>query len=103
MLLGAFPDLKLRPVTVVCDDEHVGMAYTITGTHQGDFGGIAATGQTISARGVEIVKFRDRKLIERWDSSDEIGIRQPDRIAVKFHDAQGILGAGAARACEQRH
>ncbi len=74
VLLGAFPDLKLTPETVVCDDEHVCMAYTITGTHQGDFEGIPATGQPISVRGVEIVKFRDGKLIERWGSSDEMGI-----------------------------
>ncbi|MCA1698690.1 MAG: ester cyclase, partial [Actinobacteria bacterium] len=32
------------------------------------------TGRTISARGVEIVKFRDGKMIERWGSSDEVGI-----------------------------
>lgn len=73
-LRGAFPDLKLAPVTVVCDDEHVAMAYTITGTHEGEFMGIAATGKQISARGCEIVRFRDAKVIERWGSSDEIGI-----------------------------
>ncbi len=74
MLRTAFPDLALEPVTVVADDEHVAMAYTINGTHEGQFQGIAATGQRISARGVEIVKFRDGKLIERWGSSDEMGI-----------------------------
>ena len=74
MLRAAFPDLKLEPVTVVADDEHVAMAYTINGTHQGDFQGIAATGKRISARGTEIVRFRDGKMIERWGSSDELGI-----------------------------
>ncbi len=73
-LRTAFPDLQLAPVTVVADDEHVAMAYTISGTHEGEFQGIAPTGQRISARGVEIVKFRDGKLIERWGSSDEVGI-----------------------------
>jgi len=43
-LRAAFPDLKLEPVTVFADDEHVAMAYTINGTHQGEFQGIAATG-----------------------------------------------------------
>ena len=73
-LRAAFPDLELAPVTVVADDDHVAMAYTITGTHEGEFMGIAATGERISARGCEIVKFRDAKLIERWGSSDEMGI-----------------------------
>lgn len=73
-LRDAFPDLQLAPVTIVADDAHVAMAYTITGTHQGEFQGIAPTGKQISARGVEIVKFREGKLIERWGSSDEVGI-----------------------------
>ena len=73
-LRAAFPDLELAPVTVVADDDHVAMAYTIKGTHEGQFRGIAATGERISARGVEIVKFRDAKVIERWGSSDEMGI-----------------------------
>ncbi len=73
-LRAAFPDLALAPVTVVADDDHVAMAYTITGTHDGEFMGIAATGKQITARGCEIVKFRDAKLIERWGSSDEMGI-----------------------------
>ena len=73
-LRTGFPDLKLEPVTVVAVDEHVAMAYTINGTHQGEFQGIPATGRHISARGVEIVKFRDGKLVERRGSSDEMGI-----------------------------
>jgi len=74
MLRTAFPDLELEPVSIVADDDHVAMAYTINGTHQGDFQGMPATGTRISARGTEIVKFRDGKLIERWGSSDELGI-----------------------------
>jgi steroid delta-isomerase-like uncharacterized protein len=74
MLRAAFPDLMLEPVTVVADDEHVAMAYTISGTHQGDFSGIAATGKRISVRATEIFRFRDGKMIERWGSTDELGI-----------------------------
>lgn len=50
------------------------MAYTINGTQDGEFQGIPATGKRMSARGVEIVKFRDGRLIERWGSSDQLGI-----------------------------
>jgi len=73
-LRAAFPDLELAPVTVVADDEHVAMAYTISGTHEGEFMGIAPTGERMSVRGCEIVKFRDAKVVERWGSSDEMGI-----------------------------
>ena len=50
------------------------MAYTISGTHEGEFMGIAPTGERMSVRGCEIVKFRDAKVVERWGSSDEMGI-----------------------------
>ena len=82
-LRKGFPDLKLEPVTVVADDDHVAMAYSINGTHQGEFQGIPATGRQFSARGVEIVKFRDGKLVERWGSSDEMGIMTSLGITMK--------------------
>ena len=70
----AFPDLKLEPATLVTDDEHVALAYTITGTHDGDFQGVAPTGKQISVRGMQIGRFEDGKIVERWGSSDELGI-----------------------------
>ena len=75
-LRTAFPDLALEPATIVADDDHVCLAYTITGTHDGDFAGVAPTGRKISARGVQIARFEDGKIVERWGSSDELGILQ---------------------------
>jgi len=71
---AAFPDLEVTPSTIVADDENVSLAYTMTGTHQGEFHGIATTGRSIEARGVQIGRFEDGKIIERWGSSDELGI-----------------------------
>jgi len=70
----AFPDLKVASETVVANDDHVSLAYTLTGTHQGDFNGIAPTGRAIEVRGVQIGRFQDSKIIERWGSTDELGI-----------------------------
>ncbi|UOZ03316.1 ester cyclase [Amycolatopsis sp. WQ 127309] len=73
-LVGAFPDARLEPATLVADDDHVCLAYTLTGTHQGDFQGIAATGRKIEVRGVQIGRFENGKIVERWGSTDELGI-----------------------------
>ncbi len=59
---------------MVADDENVAMAYTITGTHKGDFHGVAPTGKKIEARGMQIARFEDGRITERWGSSDELGI-----------------------------
>ena len=46
----------------------------LTGTHQGDFLGVPATGKPIEIRGMQIGRFEDGKMVERWGSSDELGI-----------------------------
>ena len=73
----AFPDLKIAVEQMVADDDNVAIAYTITGTQDGPFQGIPATGKKVKARGVQIAKFNsDGKVTERWGSSDEAGIMQ---------------------------
>lgn len=70
----AFPDLKIAVDQMVADDENVAIAYTVTGTHEGNFHGIAPTGKKIKARGLQIARFEDGRIAERWGSSDELGI-----------------------------
>ena len=70
----AIPDLHVEVEHLVADDENVALAYRITGTHQGEFQGVAATGRCIDARGVQISRFVDGKVSERWGSSDEADI-----------------------------
>lgn len=76
MMRNAFPDLGITVEHMVADDETVAFAYTITGTHEGDFLGVAPTGKSISARGCQVGRFRDGMLVERWGSSDELGMLQ---------------------------
>ena len=73
-MLTAFPDAHIEPAHLAADDEHVTVAYTLTGTHQGDFQGIAPTGRSIEISGVQLARFEDGKIVERWGSSDELGI-----------------------------
>ena len=74
---AAFPDLKIAVEHMVADDDNVAIAYTVTGTQEGPFQGIPATGKKIKARGMQIAKFNgDAQITERWGSSDELGILQ---------------------------
>ncbi|MCO5935421.1 ester cyclase [Mucilaginibacter sp. RB4R14] len=73
-LRTAFPNLKIEVKHLVADDENVSFAYEVTGTHNGDFMGIAPTGKAIKARGMQISKFDNGKMTERWGSSNELGI-----------------------------
>lgn len=73
-LRTAFPDLKVEPQTLLAEGDQVGFAYKVTGTHRGDFMGVAPTGKGIEVRGMQIGRFEDGKMVERWGSSDELGI-----------------------------
>lgn len=67
---AAFPDLHVEVEHLVADEE------SVAGTHQGNFLGVPATGRPIKARGVQISRFQNGKTVERWGSSDVLGIMQ---------------------------
>ena len=67
---AAFPDLTVTVDRLVQTETDIAMA----GTHHGEFAGIAPTGRHITARGMQIGRFEDGKIVERWGSSDELGI-----------------------------
>lgn len=75
-LTTAFPDAHVEPAHMVADDDHVCIAYTLTGTHKGEFQGIPATGKRIEVRGVQIGRFENGQIVERWGSTDELGLMQ---------------------------
>lgn len=81
-LRTAFPDMNVALETLVADDESIAFAYTLTGTQNGPFMGIAPTGKKIKIRGMQISKFKDGKMVERWGSSDELGLLQQLGVAV---------------------
>jgi steroid delta-isomerase-like uncharacterized protein len=75
-LRTSFPDLAVSVDQIVTDEDKIALAYTMTGTQKGEFLGVAPTGRKIRARGVQIARFQDGKMVERWGSSDQLGILQ---------------------------
>jgi steroid delta-isomerase-like uncharacterized protein len=73
-LREAFPDMHIEVDHLVVDDDNVAFAYTFTGTHTGEFQGHAPTGKSFSIRGMQISRFVDGRMVERWGQSDQLGI-----------------------------
>ncbi|MER7196586.1 ester cyclase [Streptomyces sp. CB01635] len=73
-LRRAFPDLHVEVERLLATEDELAFAYTITGTHRGELAGHAPTGKSVSFRGMQISRFEDGKLVERWASSDELGM-----------------------------
>ena len=73
---AAFPDLKMRIDDLVSEGDKTVNCFTITGTHQGNFMGIAATGKQVEIKGVVLSRFDTGKIIEEWEILDQLAMFQ---------------------------
>jgi steroid delta-isomerase-like uncharacterized protein len=68
------PDMTFNLEDMVAEDDKVLIRWTATMTHQGELMGIPATGKKISNRGMDLLHFKDGKIIESWGLPDVFGI-----------------------------
>ncbi len=61
---------------MVAEDENVAIAYTGTGTHRGNFHGIAPTGKKIDVSAISIHRMQAGKIAETWEVWDTLGFLQ---------------------------
>lgn len=69
-LRQAFPDLSFTNDEIIAQGEIVAHRARITGTHQGEYLGVAPTGQQITIRLSDFQRWQDGKMIERWSILD---------------------------------
>lgn len=70
----AFPDLRLEEDVIIADGDYVALAYRLSGTQRGRFHGVAATGHRVETRGMQMSRFADGKIVERWGAVDDMAI-----------------------------
>ena len=63
MMFKAFPDLRLEVEQILGSGDHVVARLRVTGTHKGNFAGIAPTNKSVSWRGCNVVELRNGKAI----------------------------------------
>ncbi len=66
----AFPDLTIRVDDLVAAGDRVALRLTLSGTHQGEFQGIPATGRKISYVSHEFYRVAEGLVAEEWICSD---------------------------------
>jgi predicted ester cyclase len=72
-LRRSFSDLRLEVhenVGVLVEGDLVGLRTIITGTHAGDYAGVAATGEPIQTSASHIFRVRDDRIVEHWPVLD---------------------------------
>ena len=73
---NAFPDLHHEIVDMVAEGDKVAVRLNVTGTHKGEFQGIAPTGKRLSLDEMGFITIIDGKITEGWISADTIRLMQ---------------------------
>ena len=76
MMRSAFPDLHLTIEDMIAEGDKVVMRSTWSGTHEGEFMGIPATGRRVTVSAIDISRVADGKMVEHWEQSDALGLMQ---------------------------
>jgi steroid delta-isomerase-like uncharacterized protein len=71
---AGFPDFEAVEEFSICEGDLVASRVTYTGTHDGEFLGIPATGAPAETTGITINRVRDGKIVESWPETDMLRV-----------------------------
>lgn len=76
MFLNGFPDMRMDLEDIVVDGDRICWRYRITGTHDGEFMGIPATGRKIDVQGFDMLRMEGTRAAEHWGVTDQLTMMQ---------------------------
>jgi len=76
-----FPDMRIRLDEVIGDGDSVATRGEWTGTHSGNFMGIAATGKKVKVKFIDFWRLENGKAVENWVQMDIPGLMQQLGVA----------------------
>ena len=74
MVFTAFPDLRFEVEQLLASGDHVVARLRMTGTHKGNFAGIAPTNKQVSWQACNVVELRNGKAIRGRMYSDNVSL-----------------------------
>jgi steroid delta-isomerase-like uncharacterized protein len=70
MLLRAYPDLHVTVEDVIAEGDKVVTRNVVTGTHQGEYMGLAPTGRSVTYNEIFVFRFEGGRIAETWGVVD---------------------------------
>lgn len=70
----AFPDFHVTIDDMVAEGDKVAFRWTESGTHKGEYAGIAATGKHVRWTGMSVYRIANGKIAEMWVNMDDLGL-----------------------------
>jgi steroid delta-isomerase-like uncharacterized protein len=80
-MFDAFPDFEMTIEDTIAEGDKVVTRVRATGTHQGEFMGIPATGRRIDVPLIDVARIRDGKIAEHWGVMDSASMMQQLGVA----------------------
>ena len=84
MFKKAFPDAQLKIAFQLAEGDKVVTRYTWSGTHQGDYYGIPATGKQVNWTSTATFRIAGGKIRETWLNYDRLGMMQQLGVVQAF-------------------
>jgi predicted ester cyclase len=76
-LLGAFPDFRMNVEDLIADGDKTVARVRATGTHKGEFMGVAPTATRVDVELIDIMRFDGTGLVcEHWGVADMLSLMQ---------------------------
>jgi steroid delta-isomerase-like uncharacterized protein len=72
--LAGFPDMQITLDDVIAEADRVATRGRWTGTHQGEFMGIPATGRSVEVGYIDLWRIEDGLMVENWVQMDIVGM-----------------------------
>lgn len=69
-----FPQYRLKAEDIIEQDDKVVVRAVFSGTHEGDFNGITATGKTVTLPFIIIYRFEGGKIAEHWLEANHLSL-----------------------------
>ena len=81
---AAFPDLKIVITRSLVDGDYCAVHCDVAGTHTGDGLGTSATGRPVRFSGMSMVRVKNGRIEEGWNSYDFLSLYQQLNLAPKL-------------------
>jgi steroid delta-isomerase-like uncharacterized protein len=76
MMRSGFPDIQWTLEETIAEGDNLVARYTMRGTHQGPFMGVAPTGRKIAVQALNIYRFSNGQILEELGQPDLLGLLQ---------------------------
>ncbi|MCA1731698.1 MAG: ester cyclase [Actinobacteria bacterium] len=70
----AFPDLHMAQADSVIEGNKIAFRWMMSGTHEGEFLGVAPTRELVTVMGMDIIRTVDGEIVEYWGEFDVLGM-----------------------------